>query len=610
MRIARECIDDLIARADIVEVISHSLPLRKAGRHFVACCPFHQEKTPSFSVNAEKQFYHCFGCGASGNVLSFIMEYQHVDFVEAIHELAGQLGMNVVYEEDGQKTESPAARTDRHLAIYQLLQHVADYYAHQLTTPAAAAARRYLEQRGIDQQTAQKFLVGFAPDAWDGVLKTFATQETALLQAGLLVETEQGRRYDRFRNRVIFPILDQRGRVIAFGGRVLDDSKPKYLNSPETAVFHKSDALYGWYQARQQRPLERLIIVEGYLDVIALAQFDVPHAIATLGTATSETHLRIIFRQVDQVIFCFDGDDAGYKAAWRALETCLSLMNGKRDVRFAFLPQGDDPDSLIRRVGTVAFQNYLQQAKPLSHFLFDHLLKRIDIAQLEGRARLVEVAKPLLAKLPEGAYQTLLVQRLNELTQVDFKKLTTLIQDAQPKHSPSDPVAVREKGREKREKISTRNIIHLGRVNRTPIQMAIQLLLHTPALAQRAEDIYSQVSVLIDKDGDAEFLMLLIELLNRQPDMHLGLLCEYWRGTPYEPLISEYALQENLLQQPIVNIEAEFDGILTQIKQQYYQYRYELLLAKSRLAALTPSEKQEFFELAPLLSRVSHGIKP
>ncbi len=605
MRIARSFIDDLIAQADIVELINSYVPLRKAGRNFVACCPFHQEKTPSFNVSAEKQFYYCFGCGAGGNALSFVMAYSNLPFIEAIEELASRLGISVEYEEGQAPSESATTRAAQDAPLYDLLQQVAQFYASQLNSRAAEPARQYLQQRGINAAMIQQFQLGFVPDAWDSVSKHFGTdaqQQQLLLSAGLLVENEQGRRYDRFRNRLMFPIQDQRGRVIAFGGRVLDDSKPKYLNSPETALFHKGRELYGWHQARQNRGLSEILIVEGYLDVIALAQFGLNYAVATLGTATSEDHLKRLFRSVDNVTFCFDGDEAGYKAAWRALETCLPLMQAGRQIQFALLPDKDDPDSFIRRVGVDGFKTYLQQAKPLSAFLFDHLLKQVNIGSLDGRARLVELAKPLLSQLPEGTYQTLMLQQLNELTQVDLKKLSTLIHERQIEHEVSTPSQ-----RTSRHTFTKQsNILQLGLVQRSAVQSAIMLLLHYPELATQAEDIYSHVSALIDKDPDAELLMLLIEILNHTPHIHLGTLCEHWRGTGYESLIMQLAAQENLLQVAQTNIQAEFEGVLAQIKKQYAKYRYDILLAKSMVTRLSPSEKQEFAQLGPLLSRLRH----
>lgn len=607
MRIARSFIDDLIAQADIVELINSYVPLRKAGRNFVACCPFHQEKTPSFSVNAEKQFYYCFGCGAGGNALSFVMAYSNLPFIEAIEELASRLGIGVEYEEGQAPSQSATARASEEVSLYDLLQQVAQFYASQLNSRTAEPARHYLQQRGINTEMIQQFQLGFAPDAWDSVSKHFgsdAQQQQLLMSAGLLVENEQHRRYDRFRNRLMFPIQDQRGRVIAFGGRVLDDSKPKYLNSPETTLFHKGRELYGWYQARQNRALTDIIIVEGYLDVIALAQFDLNYAVATLGTSTSEEHLKRLLRAVDNITFCFDGDEAGYKAAWRALESCLSLMQAGRQIQFALLPDGDDPDSFIRRVGVDSFKIYLQQAKPLSRFLFDHLLKQVNIGSLDGRARLVELAKPLLSRLPEGTYQTLMLQKLNELTQVDLQKLSTLIHERQTVIAANAPS--QRASRNVFTKQSNGNILQLGLVQRSAVQTAIMLLLHYPELATKAEDIYSHVSALIEKDPDAELLMLLIEILNHTPHIHLGTLCEYWRGTGYDSLIMQLAVQEPLLQISQTDIEAEFLGVLAQIKKQYAKYRYDILLTKSMITHLSPSEKQELAQLGPLLSRLKH----
>lgn len=397
-RIPSDFIDALLTRIDIVHLINSRVPLRKAGREYQACCPFHDEKTPSFTVSPQKQFYHCFGCGAHGSAIGFLMEYERQDFREAVEELAQQAGMQLPTDGEAVHT-GPDPRP-----LYDLLDQVATLYRRQLRQhPQAPRAVDYLKERGLTGEIAAGFGLGFAPPGWDFLLGTLgadAQVRERLLRSGLLIE-QDGRCYDRFRDRIMFPIRDRRGRVIGFGGRVLGEGQPKYLNSPETPVFHKGRELYGFYEARQaNRTLERLLVVEGYLDVIALAQFGITYAVATLGTATSAEHLRQLLRGAPELVFCFDGDRAGRDAAWKALETALPLATGRQQIGFLFLPEGEDPDTLIRRAGRDGFEQHLRTAAPLSDALFDRLAEQVDMSSLDGRARLATLAKPLLDKVP------------------------------------------------------------------------------------------------------------------------------------------------------------------------------------------------------------------
>ncbi len=386
--IAQGFIDDLLNRTDIVEVVSSRVQLKKSGKNYTACCPFHQEKTPSFSVNHEKQFYYCFGCGAGGNALGFIMDHDHLDFPAAIEELAKRAGVEV--EREASNTpQKPRQAVDS--PLYALLAAASDYYRNALKShPQRDAAVNYLKKRGVSGVIARDFALGFAPPGWDNLSKHLggdSLQQKALIEAGLLVENaENQRRYDRFRDRIIFPIHDSRGRIIGFGGRVLGDDKPKYLNSPETPVFHKGQELYGLYEARKyNRQLNEIIVVEGYMDVIALAQQGLRNAVATLGTATSEEHIKRLFRVVPSILFCFDGDNAGRKAAWRALEATLSNLKDGQQARFLFVPDGEDPDSLIRSEGLEAFQARIaQQAVPLTEYFFTHLAAEVNL-EVTGR---------------------------------------------------------------------------------------------------------------------------------------------------------------------------------------------------------------------------------
>ncbi|HEY9018634.1 DNA primase [Thiomicrospira sp.] len=416
--IPRDFIDSLLSRADIVEVINQRVPLKKAGATFKACCPFHQEKTPSFNVNPQKQFYHCFGCGASGDALKFVMEYEGLSFVEAVESLAAQLGLNVPRQK---QTPQAAKKIEHARDLYDVMALVAKFYRQQLRDHSASEqAKNYLRQRGLTSDIAKAFLIGFAPPGWDSLvsgLKADKQLKAELIELGMLVEKDADKLYDRFRNRIMFPIRDGRGRIVGFGGRVLSsEEQPKYLNSPETPIFHKSYALYGLYELRQARQsFDHIIVVEGYMDVVALAQFGVRNVVATLGTATTVDHLQMLFRQVDEVVFCFDGDSAGLKAAWKALELAMPMMEQTRSVKFLFLPDGEDPDSVVRKEGADGFKLRAQQALTLSQFWLQGLQNRLSvpIESREGRQQLVALAQPYVQSA-QGLYQYLLVEAVAE----------------------------------------------------------------------------------------------------------------------------------------------------------------------------------------------------
>ena len=386
-------------------------------------------KTPSFTVNGEKQFYHCFGCGAHGNAIDFLMNYDRLEFVESIEELATLHGLEVPYE-----AGSGPSQLERHQrqSLYQLMTGLADFYQQALTQSQATAARAYLNQRGLSDEVIAHFAIGFAPPGWDNALKRFGRNpedRQSLIEAGMLVTNDQGRSYDRFRDRVMFPIRDKRGRVIGFGGRVLGDGTPKYLNSPETDIFHKGRQLYGLYEAQKQHPEPaKLLVVEGYMDVVALAQFGIDYAVASLGTSTTADHIQLLFRSTDNVICCYDGDRAGREAAWRALETALPYMNDGRQLRFMFLPDGEDPDTLIRKEGKAAFEARMEQAMPLSSFLFDTLLPQVDLSTRDGRTRLSTLALPLISQIPGETLRIYLRQELgNMLGILDDNQLEKLL---------------------------------------------------------------------------------------------------------------------------------------------------------------------------------------
>lgn len=430
-RIPEHFIQDLLARSDIVALIDSRVPLKKTGRNYAACCPFHQEKTPSFTVAPDKQFYYCFGCGASGNAVGFLMEYDHLSFPEAVEQLATRAGLEVP-REGGGDARKEKARRDRLQTLYDLLARAERFYRQQLkNAPERQKAVNYLKGRGLTGQIAARYGLGFAPPGYDNLSQGLSLDNEGIeqaLTAGLLVRREDsGRTYDKFRDRIQFPIRDGRGRTIGFGGRVLGDGKPKYLNSPETPVFHKGKELYGLWEWRQSRDkTDRLYVVEGYMDVIALAQHGVPNAVATLGTATSEDHCHLLFRQVNEVVFCFDGDNAGRRAAWRALESALPALDDGKQARFLFLPEGEDPDTLVRAQGPEALLALTDKADTLATYLFRHLSEGLDLNTVDGRARLARLALPFLDKPAGPVYRALLEEELARLTRLERSALEKL----------------------------------------------------------------------------------------------------------------------------------------------------------------------------------------
>ena len=447
-------IEELLGRVDIVEVVERQVPLKRAGREFQACCPFHEENTPSFTVSPQKQFYHCFGCGAHGSAIGFLMNYEGLEFPDAVEELARHAGLKVPREAARGPSKSPD--------LYDILEAAAKFYAARLKEHQPAI--EYLKGRGLSGEVAREFGVGYAPAAWDALLAKLGTSEEKrgqLKRAGLLSEGKNGL-YDKFRNRIMFPIHDRRGRVIAFGGRAMDEDGPKYLNSPETELFHKGRELYGLYLARRgQGRMDRILVTEGYMDVAALAQFGFRNAVATLGTATTSEQAEHLFRAADEVVYCFDGDDAGRKAAWRALQATLPLLREGRQARFLFLPEGEDPDSMVRRAGAEAFAELVEQSQPLSEFFFDHFTGQVDMDSIDGRARLVELVRPELAKLPQGVFREMMVSKLERLARHRVEVVGE--KPAQPRRRQRSPAAAGQK--------------------RTPMRLALAHLVQRPSLA-------------------------------------------------------------------------------------------------------------------------------
>lgn len=520
-RIPQHFIDELIARADIVELIGSRVPLKKAGKEFKACCPFHGEKTPSFHVVPDKQFYHCFGCGVHGTALGFLMEHDHLSFVEAVEDLASRVGLEVPREEQPGARQPPP--TD---GLFTLLDKTAELYRHELQD--SERAKDYFKARGLTADTAAKFSLGYAPDAWDCVLQQFGASETdrlKLLQVGLVIERERKAGvnpgyYDRFRDRVMFPIRDARGRTIGFGGRVLDKGEPKYLNSPETELFHKGRELYGLYEARQaSRTLTRLLIVEGYMDVVRLHQAGITYAVATLGTATTPDHLSRVFRICNELIFCFDGDRAGRAAAWRALENSLSQVREGRQLRFLFLPDGHDPDSLVGAEGSEAFEARLARAVPLSEYFISHLQSDLDMNTVDGRARFGELAKPLLERIPEGIYRELLGDEIARVVRLDPQRLAIALKTDAPASG---------RGIERKPAAApARKPVASGR--RNLVRQAVQLLVHYPRIADKVGNLTALAA--LDRPG-ISLIVQLVEELHDQPCDRTAVLLERWRGRP------------------------------------------------------------------------------
>jgi DNA primase len=579
-RIPQQFIDDLVSRVDIVEIIDARVPLKKAGREYHACCPFHNEKTPSFTVSPSKQFYHCFGCGAHGTALGFLMEYEHLDFVEAVEELARTLGLEVPREGGA----APARReADGSKQLYPLLEQVAKFYRQQLRShPEAPRAIDYLKGRGLSGEIARDFGIGFAPPGWNNLLGALGReQEKGLVVTGMVVEKEGGKRYDRFRDRIMFPIRDRRGRVIAFGGRVLGDDKPKYLNSPETPIFHKGRELYGLYEARQAlRNLPRLLVVEGYMDVVALAQFGVRYAVATLGTSVTPEHLEQLFRQTDEVVFCFDGDRAGRDAAWRGLENALPLMRDGRTLRFMFMPEGEDPDTLIRQVGQEGFEQAIERAQTLDEFLVEHFKQQADFTRLDGQARLVELCRPLLAKLPAGVYRHKLVERLAPLANLQPELLQQMLSGKVPSSSAAG-------GRPQPQRRAAE------RQQPSQVRHAITLLLQHPRLAAQMADPARLAGL---QQPGVGLLIEMLELLHRHPNLTTSALLEHWRGRDEERHLFALAQREILLDAEQDDLENEFTGAIRGLEQQLLKQRYQELSRKP-FNELTAVEKMEYHTL-------------
>lgn len=639
-RIPQNFLDDLLQRVDIVEVIDGRVKLKKTGKNYSACCPFHKEKTPSFTVSPDKQFYYCFGCGATGTAISFLMEYDHLGFTDAVETLARSAGVQVPKESN----DSPRPKV--HNNLYSLLSKASDYYQDQLKNhPNRQLAVSYLKQRGLDGAIAKAFGLGYAPPGWDNLLVKLGLNEEdrkLLVDSGMvIVNDDSSKRYDRFRQRIMFPILDTRGRTIGFGGRTLDTdatnkgrSGPKYLNSPETPVFHKGRELYGLYQARQaNRQLHRLLVVEGYMDVIALAQFSIRYAVATLGTACGADHLSLAFRYTSEIVFCFDGDNAGRKAAKRALENALPTMSDGRQVRFLFLPEGQDPDTLVRQIGQERFEAQIESATPLETFFFESVAEGIDLRTMEGRARMSKLAAPLLYQLPEGIFRELMFNSLAQRTGLSMDVLQELMQapvkplaPPEPSSAPAVPIEAPTQPRQQHilqappqleQGTSSRPSARRAaprRVRLNPARIAASLLLENPELAHRHPELRLPDSA----DPDLECLRRLVNFLQSRPQASFHTILGYWGGQ--FGLEAQKELTELVANQFLGSVKrtAPYDGerelsdALQRIQQEAQLRKQQAELSQlSSLPQLDETQKQRLRELLLLTAqtRIQHRQK-
>ncbi len=617
-RIPQSFINELLARVDLVEVIERRVPLKKSGRNYSACCPFHNEKTPSFSVNPDKQFYYCFGCGVSGNALTFIMEYEGQEFVAAIEDLAQQQGMEVPRE-----AHSAGESYNQHQHLYELMELVSQTYQKLLKShPQANKAVNYLKNRGLSGQIAKQYGIGFVPDEWQNLLHLKPEQKPLiedLEKAGMMIKKDNGHAYDRFRDRIMFPIRNRRGQVLGFGGRVIDKGEPKYLNSPETPLFHKSKELYGLYEMRKQlRSIEQIIIVEGYMDVVALAQFGIPNSVATLGTATTSDHLQMLFRICPKLVFCFDGDKAGKKAALRALSHSLPQLKETREIRLMFLADGEDPDSTVRKIGKDAFLEQMSNASTLFDYLIEHLTSQVDMNTFEGPASLVHLAKPFVVEISEPVLRARFEQKIGQLSglgnaqiaqvfeQDKAKSTSTLPEYKTPNitqshnitHSTNTNAQLTQRSNNSSQTHANRqaNSTQQPQTNRNKaiFKRAIALLLQYPS-ALPATD-FSWLDQVSDKA--AKTLLEIIRLINHQQTITTAILIEQWRDKPEHKRLTELANENLHTQNDIAHLE--LGDIFKRLEKNCILDKVDQLKEKVRDRTATPNEKKE---LQVLLSK-------
>ncbi len=607
-RIPKKFIDDLLDRVDVVDIIDSRVPLKKAGKDYKACCPFHEEKTPSFTVSADKQFYHCFGCGEHGTAIGFLMNYDRLSFPEAVRELASQAGLEVPQEA---REDAEAART--HTDLLEILNQADRFFRRQLREhPEAGRVADYLKGRGLSGEIAAEFALGFAPPGWDNLLQELGKDEAArelMFTAGLTAKKDSGGYYDRFRDRVIFPIHDYRGRVVGFGGRLIPVGEPdaqgsastqkaginaagdtksgaaKYLNSPETPVFHKGREVYGLYRARDSiRREQRVLVVEGYMDVVALAQFGIDYACATLGTATTTGHIERLFRFAAEIVFAFDGDKAGRQAAWRALENVLPAIAAGRQASFLFIPEGEDPDSLVRKEGSEAFVQRVVDAKPLGEYLIESLAEKVDLGRMDGRARMVELARPLIEKLPDGVFRQMVVEKLGERSHVKAENLSTLLGSSKTAASNKRVTRPWRSG-------------NAGLQGPPPLmRRAVALILHQPRLAQlipQPEEIAG-----LEVRGGA-LLAEMVQVVLSRPEVTSARLLEYFRDSEHYSHLEKLAVWQDSVGEQ--GIEAEFTDLMARLHRESLRERLNQLWAKG--PDLSESEKQESREIRKKLDQ-------
>ncbi len=578
--IPQSFIQDLLNRVDIVDVVGRHVQLRKAGANYVACCPFHDEKTPSFTVSPTKQFYHCFGCGAHGNAIGFLMAHGGLNYVEAIKDLAANLGIPVP-EEAGSRQEKKSPD------LYDMLQQASKYYRDELKQSAQAID--YLKRRGLTGEIAARFGIGYAPGEWRNLSHVFPDYESeALVESGLVIAGE-GKRYDRFRDRIIFPIQDGRGRIIGFGGRVIGQGEPKYLNSPETPLFEKGRELYGLFLARKAiQEASMALVVEGYMDVVALAQNGIDYAVATLGTATTEFHAQKLMKQSDHVVFCFDGDNAGRRAAWRALENSLAQVQDGKEVAFLFLPEGEDPDSYVRKSGKAKFEALLKEALPLSIFLVNELSSKVNLNNAEGRAAFLHEAKPYLARINAPNLALMLRKRIAEIAKVELSELDALFQVKLPARSEKIPP---RKTPGKRPNV---------------VRKLLEMLMHSPALATLVDRSEIDPDAAISGVGGAEIAALgnLLDFLSEEETNAAGII-EHFRGRDEEALLEEirpglFNLEEARLSEE--ELSTEFMDAWRQYLERVCRARMEQLINAANSSGWTEDGKQEYLLLQKKLN--------
>ena len=612
-RLPQAFIDQVLDRTDIVDVVDRRVKLKKAGKNYSACCPFHQEKTPSFSVNPEKQFYYCFGCGAGGNALGFVMDYERMEFREAIESLAQAAGMELPAEE-----ADATPQIDHQKPLYESMEKATRLYESLLRKHSTRGrVVDYLKQRGLSGEIARDFRLGFAPEGWDNLMTTLSSEEDIehALTAGLLIENDSGRKYDRFRDRVIFPIANQRGKVIAMGGRVLGDGKPKYLNSPETPLFSKSHELYGLHHIRKfAKNLSRIVVVEGYMDVIALAQFGIHYAVATLGTSVGKPHLEMLFRRVDQVVFCFDGDEAGRKAAFRGMEAALPMMEDGRQVKFLFLPEGEDPDSVVRNKGSQHLEHLFDNADPLETFLFDQMAQGINLETMDGKARLSKLVAPYINLIPDGVFKTLLFKALATRTDMDVESLRRLREIEKPVTADYDSAPGPEPGEMQREAdapfdypegyepLPDSEDHYRAPAHTEPhsavLLRALGLLVLKPSSASAVTD-----ELLPEQGGMLSSLLHdVVKQVRETPDLSTAALLGYWMGTDEGELLSQAAAKE------VINEEQHISEHLMAILNKLSRDRHVTLLRKRaetlKSVAYTDLSNEQKRELVALTTEI------